>query len=235
MGGELIDPATAAAAGEAAKAAGKAIDLTSSFGSFLGRMFGAVPEDVVGLLGGDLLHHVRLRNCARLEQRTEEILCERGVSETVPLSPSVAIPLLEAAKNESREELQELWARLLAAAMDPNRDSRVRQSFVTTVKQLDPLDALILNFSYEITKRLNESSREPSEDFAYYLLHQKENPNQTAVAVMSKRFSVSEDEIMVSCQNLTTLNLVANFAVPLASFAAFLSPTGRTFMRALYD
>jgi hypothetical protein len=221
--------------GEAAKAAGKVIDLTSSFGSFLGRMFGILPEDAVGLLVGDLLHHVRLRNCARLEQRTEEILRERGVSETVPLSPSVAIPLLEAAKDESRAELQELWARLLAAAMDPNRNSRVRQSFITIVRHLDPLDALLLKLYYEIHSGSKGLSREPSEAFTYYMARQKEDPSQRAVTFFSKRLAVSEDDIFVSHKNLTTLGLADTFSDPIASIPTFISPTGRTFMRAIYD
>jgi hypothetical protein len=37
---------------------------------------------------------------------------------------------------------------LLAAAMDPSRSGGVRLSFITTVKQFDPLDVLVLKALY---------------------------------------------------------------------------------------
>ena len=40
--------------------------------------------------------------------------------------------------------MQDLWSRLLAAAMDPNRRDAMRQSFIQTVKQMDPMDTLVL-------------------------------------------------------------------------------------------
>jgi hypothetical protein len=64
------------------------------------------------------------------------------------ISPSIAVPLIEAAADESREELAELWAKLLAAAADPARKGRVRLEFATTLKQMDPLDAKVLETIY---------------------------------------------------------------------------------------
>jgi len=52
------------------------------------------------------------------------------------VSPSIAIPLFAAAQDESRDELRELFARLLAAAMDPKRKDLTRGSFTAIVKQL---------------------------------------------------------------------------------------------------
>ena len=60
---------------------------------------------------GDYLHHVRIRNLSKLEERTERILRERNV-EAEPVSPSLALPLFAAARDEAREEIQELFARL---------------------------------------------------------------------------------------------------------------------------
>jgi hypothetical protein len=61
----------------------------------------------------------------------------RGVADTERVSLVIALPLLEAAAEESREELQDLWARLLAAAMDPGRSGQVRRVFIEIVKQMD--------------------------------------------------------------------------------------------------
>lgn len=106
-------------------------------------MFGEVPTDLVGVLGGAWLHerHIRIRDALR--RRTEQLLLERGVQEVVALSPNIAAALIASAQEESQEELAELWARLLANAMDPKRGS-VRHSFIEAVKVMDPTDALVL-------------------------------------------------------------------------------------------
>ena len=133
---------------EASKLGTKALETTDKLGSFLSRVFGTLPEDVVGIVGADWLHHIRIRNAARMSQRTEEILKQRGITKTHPMSPSVAIPLLQSAQDESRESLQELWARLLANGMDPDRCATVRLSIISIVKSFDPLDAVILERAY---------------------------------------------------------------------------------------
>lgn len=139
---------------EVSKLGTKALGTGDKLGGFLSRVFGAVPEDVVGLVGGDFLHHIRIRNAAKLQKRTDEILKERGIkNDTQPLSPNIALPLLNAAQNESREELQELWARMLANAMDPNLSSVVRQSIITAVQTFDPLDAKVLETSFKFTSK----------------------------------------------------------------------------------
>jgi hypothetical protein len=88
------------------------------------------PEDAVGLVLGDPLHFVRTVIARTLDQLISKIFERRGVTDTQPVSPSLAIPLLRAAYDESRPELQQLWADLIAAAMDPKRSGRVRLSFI---------------------------------------------------------------------------------------------------------
>ena len=118
--------------------------LTREMGGFLSKVFGTLPQDTVGVLGGDWLHHVRIRNAHRLQQRTEEILGDRRAeAKTVALSPSEAILLLNAAQDESRPELQELWSRLLANAMDRARPP-INRHFINVLKGLDILEARII-------------------------------------------------------------------------------------------
>src|SRR5207302_1314472 len=94
---------------EVAKTTGAALELTGKAGAYVGWVLGTVPADLVGVLGGDWLAQVRIRNLARYWERTKEILGDRGMTETTAVSPSIAVPLLQAAADESREELQELW------------------------------------------------------------------------------------------------------------------------------
>ena len=133
---------------------------------------------------GDWLGQVRIRNFARLNDRTEEILRFRGVAETAAVSPSLAVPLLRAAADENREE--ELWARMIATAMDPNRSNRVRRSFIETVARFDPLDAMILLKLYETPGTLSPNPR----DF------------------LASQLAVSSREIQVSVQHLDDLKCV---------------------------
>jgi len=136
---------------------------------YIGRVLGVAPDDAVGIVIGDPLHFIRAAIAKNYDDLLTKIFEKRHVKKTDPVSPSVAIPLLRAAYDESRPELQELWAELIAAAMDPTRSGQVRLSFITTVKQLDPLDALVLKELYNepgptipnprdfLTTRLNRS------------------------------------------------------------------------------
>jgi hypothetical protein len=130
-----------------AQTTGKVIDASQALGSFVAKILGTALEDAVGLLGGDWVSHMRSRNAHRLQQRTDEILGQRQ-AEIKPLSLSVAKPLIEAAQDESRDELVEMWARLLANALDKSRPP-IRRAFIEALKRLDSLDVLILERTYK--------------------------------------------------------------------------------------
>jgi hypothetical protein len=146
MSNELIppvDPESACAIEETAKAVAKGIDAAIQAGKYVGEVLGDLPHDLVGIMG-DWVKHKRARRWAELSADTEKILRERGVENREDVSPSVAIPLVAGAINEDREVLKELWAKLLANAMDPHRAKFVRPMLIELLKQLDPLDALVL-------------------------------------------------------------------------------------------
>jgi hypothetical protein len=133
-----------------ADCAGKGIEASRGLGAWVARVLGTLPEDAVGLLG-DWVSEVRTRNADRLHRRTEEILASRN-AEIEPLSLSIARPLFEAAQDESRDELVEMWARLLANAMDKSRPP-IRKAFIEALKRLDPLDAVILDCTHRKSPR----------------------------------------------------------------------------------
>src|SRR5215831_2743002 len=129
---------------EQAKAAQEALKALRGFGDFLRETFGRTPQDLVGLLGGDWLKVRRAENIARIVQKSRDRLKARGVDGAEPASLSVGLPILVAAAAESREELQDIWARLLAASADPSRASHFRIAFIDASKRMDPLDAPFL-------------------------------------------------------------------------------------------
>lgn len=120
------------------------IEAGETLAHYVGRVLGTGPEDAVGLVIGDPFRYVRTAIALQYDKRLTGLLAERGVRESQPVTPAVAIPLLRAAYNESRTDLQDLWARLLAAAMDPSRAASVRQSFIAAIRRLDPLDVRVL-------------------------------------------------------------------------------------------
>jgi len=139
----------AKAAQEIAKTTGKAIDATSALGRFVAKMLGTVPEDVVGLAGGDYIRIKRMENLATAFLKAQERLASRGVEEPDPIDLKYTQPLLEAVSEESDETLQEMWANLIANVMDPNHPAKLQRIFIETVRQLEPPDAKILNAFYK--------------------------------------------------------------------------------------
>jgi hypothetical protein len=146
-----MDPVTTRALAKAteatAKAAGQGLEIVHDTGGYLKSVFGDLIVNGVGWLIGDWVGQKRLRNFDALCRRTLEIQHERDVKAPIELSPNQAMDLLTGAQDESRPELAELWARLLANAMDP-RLNNVRHSFIEAVKNMDPPDAMLLEFLY---------------------------------------------------------------------------------------
>jgi hypothetical protein len=123
---------------EAARTTGKALDLLRDSARPI--------ADAYGLLIGDQIQTARIRRLDALNRKTKEILKERHLSETAEVAEQIAIPLLEAAQREPRHEMQDIWARLLANAMDPSRRDDVRPEFIDTLKTFHPTDAIVLEW-----------------------------------------------------------------------------------------
>jgi abortive infection alpha-like protein len=173
--------------------------------------FGTVPQDVVGLLGGDWLKVRRAENLARILDKTQERLRARRVEAPEPASLSIGLPILSAAADESRDELQDIWARLLAAAADPARAKSFRLAFIEATKRLDPLDAVVLqgiSAAGTVTPGMRNS--------------------------LAGEVHASRDEIDVSIANLTKLELVYSGRSGSAD-PAHITPFGREFLRAVSD
>jgi len=178
--------------------------------SSIARVLGTVPEDAAGLVAGDALRCVRGALALEYDELIGALLAERGVMKVQPVPPSLAIPLLRAAYDESRPELQELWARLIAAAMDPARAASVRQSFLAAVKQLEPLDARVLVWmsTYNAPEIFNLAER------------------------ACKEMNASQDEIQISFANLAKAGCICHEAQ--RSQHPTLVPFGRQLLRACY-
>jgi hypothetical protein len=188
---------------EAAKLGKEGLGVLKSVGGYLREILGSVPEDLVGLLGGDWLRHRRAENLEEIARKARERLNARGVVDAEPVSLTLALPMLRAASDESRKPLQDLWARLLANARDPSRAGKVRQEFIETVRRLDPLDALVLQRMFAGQIDINQTMR--LDDFAQHV-------------------GTSRDELVVSLRNLHRLDLVNTTEL---TSVILMTPTGR--------
>jgi hypothetical protein len=193
---------------EQAKAVQEALKTLQGFGGFLRETFGTVPQDVVGLLGGDWLKVRRAKNLAEIIEKTKEKLEARHVKPDEPASPSLIIPILVAAADESRAELQDLWASLLAAAADPARSKSFRIGFIEIAKKLDPLDAVVLAKANGLNAAIDLGTR-----------------GAIATAVPASR-----DEVDVSIENMKKLGLFVDGDI---RSTVFVTPLGRELLRAV--
>lgn len=134
---------------EAAKTTGKAIDALQSSGNFFDRVFGELIENSVGIVA-DKVKFMRFERAAELASKTDKILEDRGVGEdTKAVPPKIAIPLIENATLEDDENLHTLWAQLLANAMDPNVQLNITRVHVSLLKEMEPIDVMILNVVFQ--------------------------------------------------------------------------------------
>jgi len=204
---------------EGAKVVGQSIDAAKSLVGWIGKILGTIPEDLVGLALGDALHIKRAENFVQIAARAQGRLDARGVYQTVDVPPAVAIPLIEAASDESREELVDLWARLLAAAMDPSRANDVRGPFIRMVKTMDPVDAIVLHAVQEIV-----ATHQPA-----------------TVVTVGEACALGEDKIEVAFANLIESGLLAAGDVnthgerPARVYSSYPTATGRELLRTLTD
>jgi Abortive infection alpha len=128
---------------EQAKLGQELIKASRDAGGYLADILGDLPKDLVGLLMGDRVKAIRAERIAVHWAKAKKRLEDRGIADPEPPSLKIALPILAAIADENRQELQDVWERLLAAAMDPNRSNLVRQSLITTIKQMDPFDVLV--------------------------------------------------------------------------------------------
>jgi abortive infection alpha-like protein len=191
---------------EQAKLGQEIVKALRDSGSYVADILGDLPRDLLGLLIGDRVKARRIEKAVIVWEKTKERLRDWNVPETEPPSRKFAIPILEAAVDEDNEDLQDLLARLLATAMDPARRDEMRQAFVETVKQMDPMDALVL----EAIRKNGGEQWLPS-----------------GVQAVAASLSCSHDEVIVSFQHLAKLECITFTDSTGPRIMPYLTPFGK--------
>ena len=141
----LDEPAKAVAA--LANLGDTSVKAAEKSGPFLSKVFGTSIESAVGIIG-DKLEYLKWERQTRMIDRINKYHKERNLTEVRPIPPKFAIPLIVNATLEEENDLQDIWCKLIANALDPNFDSEIRYAFIDIIKSLTSLDAMILELFY---------------------------------------------------------------------------------------
>ena len=99
------------------------------------------PCKIFGGLLADQIYFWQWMNRIRVAKRAKEIMDENGIASRV-IPQGFLLPLIEAAGNVEKPELQELWAKLLASAV--TADKFQHPSLIEALKQLTSDEAKIV-------------------------------------------------------------------------------------------
>jgi hypothetical protein len=119
---------------------------------------------------------------------------------------------LDAVSEENRPELLELWAQLMANAMDPSKAGIVSKDFIDTLRQFRPFDAVVLKSACKVKAGIAV--------------------NRDA---LSGELNVSTDKISVSFRKLHALGCIFSgaSAEPQQTPSVTVAPYGRELMLAV--
>ena len=122
--------------------------------AFLGKLFGSAAAEFGAMLG-DQMRYWRFRNFLRILSKAEEITKARGyeLDGLSSLGFGDAFRTIEAASYEEEDEIQDLWARLIANAVSPNSKVTIKKIYIDLLKSLSPAEAAFLELLAECEKK----------------------------------------------------------------------------------
>lgn len=131
---------------ETAKAVGKLIDGIDKFGRFVERIGGGGLVEL-GQTFHDWTRAFRYETGLKLQDKVEAIHAKRRLEgKVIPIPPRYLIPLLRNATEDDNEDVQYMWAGLIANATDPSRHVDMNKLYISVLSDLDPLDVKIIKF-----------------------------------------------------------------------------------------
>lgn len=99
------------------------------------------PMKVAGDMLADQIYGWQVINRVKILTRVKRLLNESGIPESV-VPPGFLVPALQECGNADSDELQDIWSRLIAAAVVDSTKAQIL--YVATVKQLSSHDAKVL-------------------------------------------------------------------------------------------
>lgn len=175
--------------------------ISKQVGDFLGKIIGPPAEALGGLLS-DQMKNFRAANLERIARKWMKIREVRGISEAaIKVLPfGDAYRTVEAASIEENENVQELWAQLIASATDDSRSVKIKKVFIDLLKSLGSIDAIMLDVLFDLNSNVPVMAiYKESESI------QQEFVNRT----IKKVEHLNSMEILSSVQNLLRLRIIS--------------------------
>ena len=130
-----------------------------------------------------------------MSDQVNKDLLERNCKTVRPIPPKLEIPLIINASLEEDDDLQDIWCKLIANALDSNFNSEIRFAYVDIIKNLTSLDAKVLKFVYDkVSRIISISQNEPIKIYMAKVIVDLKDIN--------KYMNVSEEELTISYNNL---------------------------------
>lgn len=135
---------------EVAKATQSAIDASREAGGFLAKYLDGPLTQMSALLE-DRLKYARSTRLVRLQHKFQQEVQALGAQVPIqPLPVNFAISALEEGSLEDDDELQDLWARLLANTADASSGVSPRRAHISMIRDMSRMDALIFEAIYSV-------------------------------------------------------------------------------------
>lgn len=179
------------------KAAEKAVDLV---GTGVGTLFKDAALELGGMLG-DQMRYWRFNNSINIFDKVQHRLKERGVHadriRALDFGPQFLA--LENLSFEESDEVQDLWAGLIASALDQNSAVEIEKRYIDLLRAISPPEAGLLHILWSFGVDLTFRSKEEVEEF-------NSESNQLAETVWRKYDRGVRDACV---QNLLRLRCIA--------------------------
>lgn len=179
----------------------RALELVGRAGTFLNGVFSPAAQEL-GHLFGDQMRFWRFKNGVRILEKAQSIVEQRGLKpeQVKALGFGEGLLLLEAASLEEDDTVQQLWARLMANTVDPERHIKPEKVYVDLLKSISGREAILLDLIDQIEDK-GRNFRNNAEIDAFV--------KHMSGLADSKWRRFKEDERALSVQNLVRLRCVA--------------------------
>lgn len=134
---------------EVAKTTRTALEAARETGRFIAPFLDG-PLTQMALLLEDRLKYARTTRLIRLRKRLEEEVQTLSPDGRRSLEVKFAVAALEEGSLEEEDDLQDIWARLIANAMDAEAAIEPRRSHISILRDMSRLDALVFEAVYSV-------------------------------------------------------------------------------------
>lgn len=197
---EIVESAKAVQ--EVAKAAGSAIQAGRDAGGFIAKYVAGPLAQVSRMIEDQLKYSADVR-FVRLVVKFQAELQALGPDVNLKALPlNFALPILEEAVMEEDDDLQDLWARLLANTADADSGVVPRRAHISMIRDMSPFDALVFEAIYTMPREI--AGQKP------VVTH--ELPGRAYAATEGTKMDAIPDpseEIILSLSNLERMGAIA--------------------------